>query len=222
MKKNDIIKKTIVLVRKELLGETTGHDWWHTWQVWQHARRIGREEHVDMFIVQMAALVHDLDDWKVTGGDESASQKKIARFLGQLGILTAEKEHILMIVRDLSYKSPTGRSVMTTKEGMVVQDADRLEALGAIGIARTFATGQKLGQELYNPTIKPNLVQGRAEYKKQYTGEKKNTTINHFYEKLLRLETQMNTPTAKRIAKKRTLFMKTYLKEFIAEWHGRA
>lgn len=137
-----------------------------------------------------------------------------------MGLEKPDIDHVLEIIKDLSFKGHEEQSEMKTIEGKVVQDADRLEAIGAIGIARAFATGQKLGQEIYNPDIKPDLKMSRKEYKKQYTGERHNTSINHFYEKLLLLKDLMNTRTAKKLAEGRHKYMEEFLKEFFREWEG--
>jgi uncharacterized protein len=182
MNKKVIIEKTKDLVRKELEGESTGHDWWHSYIVWRNALKIGKKEKADLFIVQMTALLHDVGDWKIEGGVEGAGDSKITKWLKEMNVEESDINHIITIITDLSFKSPTQRSMMKTKEGMVVQDADRLEALGAIGIARSFATGQKFNQPIHDPDVKPRLEANKEEYKKMYSGQYKNTTINHFYE----------------------------------------
>lgn len=215
-----IIEKTKKYVEKELSGETTGHDWWHSFLVWRNAVNIGKTEKVDMFVVELAALLHDIGDWKIHGG-ESSGEQKIRSWLEMNGVDADKISHILSIIEDIAYKGPKANISQLSEEGKVVQDADRLEAMGAIGIARVFAMGQKLGQEIYNPEIKPNVEQDAREYRKKYTGEKKNTTINHFYEKLLFLKDRMNTRSGKKIAEHRHNFMKQYLDEFYKEWEGK-
>ncbi len=220
MTKKQVINKTAKYVKEQLAGESSGHDWWHVYRVWQNAIHIGKKEQVDMFVVELAALLHDLDDWKMTGGDPDAYIPKVTNWLNKMAVSDADIDHILRIIKDLSFKGHRERSIMLTKEGEVVQDADRLEGLGAIGIARAIATGQKFGQEIHNPHIKPMLNQSSDQYKKQYTGERKNTTINHFYEKLLLLADLMNTKTARKIARKRHRIMEDYLDTFFKEWEG--
>nr|MBA4404800.1 phosphohydrolase [Nanoarchaeum sp.] len=216
----DIVEKTKKFVEKELSGETTGHDFWHSILVWRNAVHIGKTENVDMSIVELAALLHDIGDWKLHSG-ESSGEQKIKSWLEMNNVDNDKILHILHIIENLAYKGPKADIIKLSNEGKVVQDADRLEGMGAIGIARTFATGQKLGQEIYNPNIKPNINQDAKEYKKQYTGEKKNTTINHFDEKLLFLKDRMNTQSGKKIAEHRHNFMKQFLDEFYKEWEGK-
>ena len=211
-----IITRTRDHVRKLLVGETTGHDWWHIQRVWKNAVAIGTEERVDLFVVQLAALLHDIGDWKFHDGDETVGPRMAKEWLESLDVDAATIAHVCEIISGLSFKGAGTQSPMRTREGMVVQDADRLDALGAIGIARAFAYGGFKGREIYNPTISPTHHASFEEYKKSA-----GTTINHFYEKLLLLKGLMNTPTAQRIAGERHAFMGEYLKRFFDEWDGR-
>lgn len=220
-KQKEIVQKTIKYVRGELEGEGSGHDWWHTWRVWKNAKHISKKEDVDSFVVELTSLLHDLDDWKLSGGDQDAYVPKVTSWLKKMQVDQKVIDHVLTIIKDLSFKGHKEKSVMKTKEGEVVQDADRLEAIGAIGIARAFASGHKFGQEIYNPNIKPLLNQSSAEYKTQYTGKRENTSINHFYEKLLLLKDLMNTKTAKDIAQSRHKYMEQFLVRFFQEWEGK-
>ncbi|MBI4163926.1 MAG: HD domain-containing protein [Candidatus Aenigmarchaeota archaeon] len=220
MNKKLILEKTAEFVKKELHGESTGHDWWHIHRVWETAIKIGEEEKADLFVVQLAALLHDIDDWKMHKGDDSVGPKRVKEFLEKLGVEPKIVSEVVEIISTLSFKSPTTASKMITIEGKVVQDADRLDALGAIGIARCFSGGQKFGQTIYDPDIKPQLNMSPEDYKKQYTGERKNTSVNHFYEKLLLLKDQMNTKTGKLIAEQRHKFMENFLERFYKECEG--
>jgi uncharacterized protein len=218
----EIIRKTQEYVKAELGGETTGHDWFHVYRVLKIAITIGSEEGADMFVVRLAALLHDIADWKMNGANSEIGPKKARKWLETLNVDPKTTQHVCDIIKEMSFKGEASRSKIKTKEGMVVQDADRLDAMGAIGIARAFALGQKLEQEIYNPEIKPITNLTAKEYRKQYTGERRNTTINHFYEKLLLIRAQMNTRTARKIANKRHAFMEAYLKRFYEEWDGKA
>ena len=216
MNKEEIIQKTAQFVREHLEGESTGHDWWHTYRVWKMALRIAKEEKdVNIFVIQLAALLHDIADWKFHGGDESIGVKLAREWLEKLGVDEKTINNVCEIIKEVSFKGAGVKSKPKTKEGMIVQDADRLDALGAIGIARCFATGAKLNQEIYNPEIKPKFHKTFEEYKNSKT-----TSINHFYEKLLLLKDLMNTETARRIAEGRHKFMEEFLDRFFREWNG--
>ena len=217
MNEEDVIKKTAEFVRKRLGKEVTGHDWWHAYRVWKMALRIAKEEgDADLFVVQLAALLHDIADWKFCQGDTTLGPKIAEKWLRKLGVKEKIISHVCEIIREISFKGAGVKSEMKTKEGMIVQDADRLDAMGAIGIARCFATGAKLNREIYNPQIKPKLHKTFEEYKNS-----ESTSINHFYEKLLLLKDLMNTKTAKKIAEKRHKFMEQFLDRFFKEWDGK-
>ena len=212
---NHIRNKAEKFAKETLKGDCTGHDWHHIERVRKIALYIGKKEKADLFIIDLASLLHDVGDYKFTGGDEKKGPKIIKDFL--ISIDTGEDiiEEVCNIIEKLSFKGAGVASVPETLEGKIVQDADRLDAIGAIGIARTFAYGGYKGQEIYNPEIKPYLHKNFEEYK-----EKKTTTINHFYEKLLLLKDIMNTKTAKKIAEKRHSIMKEFLDNFHSEWEG--
>jgi len=216
MDKNDVIKKTKDYVRDTLGGESSGHDWWHVYRVWKIAQHIGEKEHADMFIVETAALLHDIADYKLHGGDEEIGPRTAREWLESLQVSESEIEHICNIIRNLSFNGANVKTEMPTKEGMIVQDADRLDALGAIGVARTFAYGGHKGREMYDPNIKPVMHSSFEEYKKNNS-----PTINHFYEKLLLLKDLMNTDIAKQLATGRTKYMEEYLDKFYKEWEGK-
>jgi uncharacterized protein len=214
---NEIVKKTADHVAQLLSGEGTGHDWWHVQRVWQMAKRIGREEGADLFVVELAALLHDIADWKFHGGDEQAGSRAVREWLMTQSVDRPVVDHVCQIIDDLSFKGAGVRIVMKTKEGMVVQDADRLDALGAIGIARAFAYGGHKGREIFNPEILPTLHQSFEEYKKS-----NGTTINHFHEKLLLLKDLMNTQMGREMAERRHEYLLNFLKRFRLEWEGKA
>ena len=213
--REDIIKKTEEFVREKLKKEATGHDWWHAERVRKLALRIAKEEKdVDLFVIQLAALLHDIADWKFHGGNATIGLKLAEEWLKKLKVEEEIISRVCEIIKEISFKGAGVKSKMKTKEGMIVQDADRLDAMGAIGIARCFATGAKLNREIYNPEIKPQFHKTFEEYKKA-----KSTSINHFYEKLLLLKDLMNTKTAKKIAEKRHKFMEEFLDRFFKEWN---
>lgn len=212
----DIIEKTREYVEQTLKGEGSGHDWWHVYRVWKMAQHIAQgEKDVDLFVVELAALLHDIADWKFNGGDEDTGAKVSREWLTKLGVDKAVVDHVCDIIATSSFKGAEVKSEMKTLEGKVVQDADRLDAIGAIGIGRTFAYGGHTNREMYNPDIKPEMHTTAEQYKNN-----KSPTINHFYEKLLLLKDLMNTDTAKKIALERHKFMEEYLDRFYKEWEG--
>ncbi len=209
-----VVALTVEHVRTELAGEATGHDWFHTERVWRNAVRIGTEEGADLLVVQLAALLHDIADWKFSG-DETAGPREAESWLTAIGLADATIAHVCEVIARLSFKGAGVEDALTSLEGRVVQDADRLDALGAIGIARAFAYGGYKHRLIYDPGIPPHLHATFEEYRTS-TG----TTINHFYEKLLLLKDRMHTRTARRIAEERHRFMEEFLKQFHREWRG--
>jgi uncharacterized protein len=207
--------KTAEYVRSLLVGEGSGHDWWHIYRVWKMSVRIAKEENANLLVVELAALLHDIADWKFNDGDEEVGPAKARAWLQSLMVDEEVIAQVCQIVRDISYKGACVATPMPTIEGQVVQDADRLDAIGAIGIARTFAYGGSKAREMYNPEQNPVLHQSFEQYKK---GD--GSTINHFYEKLLLLKERMNTATAKRLAQHRHRVMEEFLDEFYLEWEG--
>ncbi|MBE0638155.1 MAG: HD domain-containing protein [Bacteroidales bacterium] len=210
-----IIQTTIAFVKQHLAGGEGGHDWWHIYRVWKMARRIAVEEQANPLVVELAALLHDIADPKFHGGDEEIAPRLAADFLAGQGVDKNTIDHVVNIIRNMSFKSSLGQIEFHSKELEVVQDADRLDAIGAIGIARAFNYGGFKNRPLYDPEIKPKPNQTKEEYKKSDA-----PTINHFYEKLLLLKDKMNTATGKRIAEKRHHFILAYLERFYAEWNG--
>ena len=215
--RQSIIDQTRDYVKKTLEGEGSGHDWWHVYRVWKMAQRIAKEEvDADSFIVELAALLHDIADWKFNDGDVTAGSKVAREWLEKLKIQKDVTSHICEIIEETSFKGSGVKFKMRTIEGMIVQDADRLDAIGAIGIARTFACGGHKGREIHNPNIKPELHNTFEQYQKSV-----GPTVNHFYEKLLLLKDLMNTTSAKKIARERHKYMKSYLDRFYKEWDGK-
>jgi uncharacterized protein len=193
--------------------EGSGHDWWHVYRVWQMAQRLGALEGADDGVVQLAALLHDLGDHKFHGGDASVGPRMAREWLAQQRAPDDVIEHVAEIIRDLSFKGAGVETPMRTLEGRVVQDADRLDAIGAVGVARTFAYGGHKNRLMYDPNIPPQM-HGSFEAYKSSTAP----TINHFYEKLLLLKDRMNTDAARQIAESRHQFMEAFLTQFYAEW----
>ena len=192
MNKKEIIKKTAKFAEDKLSGEASGHDWWHVYRVWTNAKHIGKKEKVDLFVVELAALLHDIADWKFHDGDDSVGPKQAREWLQKLDVDESIITHVCQIIKNVSFKGAGVKTKINTIEGMVVQDADRLDAVGAIGIARVFAYGGSTEREIYNPNIKPKKHNSFEEYKKE-TG----SSVNHFYEKLLLLKKLMHTKTQK-------------------------
>lgn len=216
MNKKQIITNTEEFVKGKLLGEGSGHDWWHIKRVWDLAKNIAKDENVDIFVVELGALLHDIADWKFTGGDESVGPRIAGEWLVSQGVEDDVIRIVKEAIEDVSFKGAGVMKKNRSREGEVIQDADRLDAVGAIGIARCFAYGGHKGREMYNPEIKSVMHQTSEEYKKNSS-----PSINHFYEKLFLLKDLMNTKTAKKIAEGRHEFMEDYLKEFFAEWEGK-
>ena len=217
MTKDLIIANTITFVKTTLKDAEGGHDWFHIERVFKNAILISREEEVDVFVVSLAALLHDIADPKFYNGDESIGPKVASTFLKEQQVQTDVIKHVINIIKFISFKNSLekGNKKFTSKELDVVQDADRLDAIGAIGIARCFNYGGFKNRALYNPEIIPNLNMTKEEYKKSSA-----PTINHFYEKLLLLKDTMNTVSGKKIATKRHNFMEVYLNQFYDEWNG--
>ncbi|MBU1373487.1 MAG: HD domain-containing protein [Bacteroidetes bacterium] len=209
------IEKTIQFVKEELQNAEAGHDWWHIERVWKTAKNIAKEENVNLEVVEFAALLHDIADAKFHDGDEEIGPRIAGEFLNSIMVNDSTIIHVQQIIRNMSFKSSLGKLNFTSPEMLVVQDADRLDAIGAIGIARAFTYGGFKNRELYNPKIKPDINISKEAYKKSTA-----PTINHFYEKLLLLKDKMNTTTGKKIAAQRHEFMEQYLQQFYAEWNG--
>lgn len=211
-----IIDKTVEFVKETLSEAEGGHDWWHIYRVWKNAQHIAQAEgDVDVLVVELGALLHDIADSKFHGGDEEIGPKTAHQYLTSLDLPEDVVAHVENIVRYISFKGALEGQKWTSPELSVVQDADRLDAIGAIGTARTFNYGGHIGRALYDPNIKPNLEMTKEEYKNSTA-----PTLNHFYEKLLLLKDMMNTQTGKEMAEGRHKFIELYLEQFYAEWEG--
>jgi len=216
MNKKEIIRETEKYLEKRLQGEGTGHDFWHVLRVAEMAKKIARKEGGDLFLVELAALLHEIADWKFAKKGKQTAAEKIDRLLQELKVNPEVINKVIEIENNISFKGAGVKDKMKSLEGKIVQDADRLDVLGAIGIARAFAYGGYLQREIYNPKIKPKLHKTFAEYKKS-----EGTSINHFYEKILLVRDRLNTKTAKIIADKRQKFTEKYLEQFFKEWKGK-
>lgn len=210
-----LITTTEQFVKKELAGAEGGHDWWHIYRVWKSARKIAAGEQVDMLVVELSALLHDIADSKFHGGDESIGPRKAREFLESIGAPEATIQHVVDIIVNISFKGGHNNGAFYSPELGVVQDADRLDAIGAIGIARTFNYGGFKNRAIYDPAIQPDLHMTKEQYKNSTA-----PTINHFYEKLLLLKDKMNTATGRQLAEERHVFMETFLEKFYEEWEG--
>lgn len=206
------LNKTENFIRSEFESEGSGHDWWHIYRVRKMALKIAEKEGGDIFLIEISALLHDLDDWKINSGKHLNKTKK---WLEKIGVNESQQDKILQIIDEVSFKGAGVETKANSKEAQIVQDADRLDAIGAIGIARTFAYGGNKNRLIYHPDIKPTLHQSFDDYKKTTA-----PTINHFYEKLLLLKNRLNTNTAIAIAENRHKFMEDFLTRFFDEWEG--
>ncbi|MFN0255262.1 HD domain-containing protein [Pedobacter ureilyticus] len=212
----DILTQTINFVKNTLANAEAGHDWFHIERVYKTAQTINETEKADTLIVALAALLHDIADSKFNDGDEEIGPQKAGDFLASIGVQPEIINEVKLSIKNLSFKASFGEISYASKELNVVQDADRLDAIGAIGIARAFTYGGFKNRVLHDPAIKPNLQMTKEEYKNTTA-----PTINHFYEKLLLLKDLMKTETGKAMAKERHDFMLAYLDQFYAEWEGK-
>lgn len=215
MTNQNLINDTIAFVKKELENAEGGHDWFHIERVYKNAVLIANGENCDILIVQLGALLHDIADSKFHDGDENVGPKKARLFLESKNVPENTITHVVNIIENISFKGGHEVQKFASLELDIVQDADRLDAIGAIGVARTFNYGGFKNRVIYNPEIKPNLNMSKEEYKNSDA-----PTINHFYEKLLLLKDKMNTKTGKEIANQRHDFMELFLTQFYAEWNG--
>ncbi len=215
MTENQIISKTIDFVKETLNNAEGGHDWFHTQRVFNNAKLIAKDEAVDLFVVSLGALLHDIADSKFHHGNESVGPKIAGDFLKSLKVKKEVIDHVIMIIEHISFKGGNITQKFKSPELDVIQDADRLDAIGAVGIARCFNYGGFKNRALYDPDIAPNLTMTKDEYKNATA-----PTLNHFYEKLLLLKDRMNTKTGKRLALQRHAFMEQFLAQFYKEWKG--
>lgn len=211
----DLISRTKIFVETTLADAEGGHDWWHIYRVWKMASKIAKTEDVDQEIVELSALLHDIADPKFHDGDETIGPRTAREYLESQNVDAATVEHVVNIIKHMSFKNSLETQTFNSKEMEVVQDADKLDAIGAIGIARVFSFGGHKGNAIHDPTMKPKLNMSKAEYKKS-----KGTSLNHFYEKLFLLKDMMNTETGKALAASRHDYMKEYVARFYSEFDG--
>ncbi|MFZ4930036.1 HD domain-containing protein [Chryseobacterium sp. Mn2064] len=208
------IDKTVEFVKEKLEGAEAGHDWFHIERVWKLAGKIADTEDCDKEVVELSALLHDIADPKFHNGDETIAPKISREFLESQNISEEVIQKVLFVIENISFKNRSQAPENPSIELKIVQDADRIDAIGAIGIARTFNFGGFKNNLMYDPAVKPNLGMSKEEYKKS-----NGTTINHFYEKLLLLKDLMNTPEGKRMAEERHQYMLNFLDQFYKEWN---
>ena len=216
MTEEEIILATIEFVKEKLANAEGGHDWWHIERVYNNALSIAKSEKADLLTVSLAALLHDIADSKFNDGNEEIGPEIAIKFLQSIQVDQEIITHVENIIRNISFKGGNFTKTFTSTELSVVQDADRLDAIGAIGIARAFNYGGFKNREIYNPNIVPDLQMTKEVYKNSAA-----PTINHFYEKLLLLKNKMNTPAGRSMAEERHLFMETFLQQFYQEWAGK-
>lgn len=213
IRQKEVLFETEKYIKHHFGGEGSGHDWWHISRVRDLSLKISSQEGGNIYIIEMAALLHDLDDWKLVDHEH---ENKTEAWLKKLEILETDVQKIIEIINQVSFKGAGVETKATSLEAQIVQDADRLDAIGAIGIARTFAYGGNKGRLMYDPEIKPEMHDSFEAYKKTTA-----PTINHFYEKLLLLKDLINTQTAKKIAESRHRFMENFLLQFFNEWESK-
>lgn len=212
--KKKIVEKVLKYIQEDMAEDYSGHDFWHAWRVWRLACHLCKTVKVDRFTVELAALLHDCADWKFNDGDLDAGPREAGRLLRRLGVDKDRIHEVQEIIRHISFKGEGVKPEPMSPEGEVVQDADHLDSIGAIGAARTFAYGGAVGREIYNPNQEPLHFRNFAQYKNNHS-----SSINHFYERSLLMRDMMHTAEAKRIARYRHKYMERYLSEFMAEWN---
>lgn len=210
-----LVQRVAAHIKARFSSESSGHDWHHIHRVWKLARQIAGQEGANQEVAELGALVHDIADWKFHGGDDSVGPREAERLLRGEGASTEVIDAVVDIVATISYKGAGVTTRMKTLEGQCVQDADRLDAIGAIGIARCFAYGGHAGRQMYDPDVPPVLHATAEAYKAA-----KGTSLNHFYEKLFLLKDRMNTATGRRVAEARHRFMQDFEMQFLAEWNA--
>lgn len=215
-KQKQTVEKTVQLVKDTLGEEASGHDYFHIMRVRALAVRLAEEEGADVYVAELAALLHDIADWKFHDGDLSVGPRVASEWLQSLGESKETIDRVAAIIKEVSYKGAGVTTTPESREGKVVQDADRLDALGAIGIARTFAYGGKFERQMYDPDQPPVMHQTFEEYKKA-----KGTTLNHFYEKIFLLKDRLNTDSARALAEERHKYVEEFVERFLQEWEGK-
>jgi uncharacterized protein len=216
MNSRKIIENTTLFVKESLKNSEGGHDWFHVERVYNISINIANKENADLFVVALGALLHDIADSKFHGGDENIGPKKAASFLKEQQVADEIIQHVVKIIKNISFKGGNFSQRFRSLELDCIQDADRVDAIGAIGIARCFSYGGFKNRSLYDPEIKPNVSMTKEEYKKSTA-----PSINHFHEKLLLLKDKMNTAAGKEIALERHVFMQNFLEQFYKEWEGK-
>lgn len=212
----DLIAPTAAFIADKFAHEGSGHDWAHSRRVWQTSRALAAQTPgADVLVVELGALLHDVADWKFHQGDEEAGPRAARQWLAGLAAPEALIAHVERIIREISFKGLGVPTPMSSLEGQLVQDADRLDAIGAIGVARAFAYGGHQGRPLHDPAVAPVAHESFAAYKQNVA-----PTLNHFYEKLLHLRERLHTPAARRVAEERHAFLETFLAQFLREWAG--
>ena len=211
----DWISRTADFVREKFATDPSAHDWWHLWRVWQVARRLATDEGATVWIVELAALLHDIADWKFCDGDLTIGPQRAAEWLAGIGVPTEIQQRGAEIIAGVSYRGAGVPTPMSTLEGACVQDADRLDAIGAIGIARAFSYGGHRGRILFDPDQPPQLHDSSDAYR-----QSQGPTWNHFHEKLLLLRDRMQTATGRRWAEERHAYLEQFLQQFLREWNG--
>lgn len=211
-----ILEQTVSFVRETLKDAEAGHDWFHIERVWKNSLLIAKSEDCNLEVVQLAALLHDIADSKFHGGDDTVGPRKAREFMESINVDAKTVNHVVAIIENISFKGGNAVKTHSSIELDIAQDADRLDAIGAIGIIRAFHYGGFKNRTIYDPEIAPQLGMSPEEYKKSEA-----PTVNHFYEKLLLLADKMNTETGKKIARNRHIFMEQFLAEFYTEWEGK-
>ena len=211
----DVISLTVQFVKQKLVCAEGGHDWFHIERVWKNAQIISSSENGNQLVIELASLLHDISDYKFNDGDEQIGPRLAESFLESINVERAIIKEVVFIVENISFKGGHNEVIKKTIELKIVQDADRLDAIGAIGIARAFSFGGFKGSLMYDPNQKPNINQSEEEYKKN-----NGTTINHFHEKLLLLKNLMNTKTGEKLAQNRHNYMIVFLQQFHSEWNS--
>ena len=209
-----LIERVAAQIRRRFVGESSGHDWYHIQRVWKLTQQIAAQEGANLEIAELGALVHDIADWKFCAGDETVGPREARRLLSDEGVPGDVIEAVADIVATISFKGAGVTTAMKTLEGQCVQDADRLDAMGAIGIARCFAYGGHAGRAMYDPDVHPTMHATAEAYKSA-----KGTSLNHFHEKLFLLKDRMNTAGGRAMAEERHRYMKEFVDRFLHEWN---
>jgi uncharacterized protein len=217
MTDRELIAAVAADVKDKMTGEASGHDWWHVYRVWKLAERLAEQERADHTVVALGALLHDIADWKDHGGDSTVGPRVTREMLEQHGAAADVVDRVATIVGEVSYKGADAKDRPSTVEGQAVQDADRLDAIGAIGIARVFTFGGHRGRLMFDPENETTVLATMEEYAKIPNS----SSVKHFYDKLLLLKDRMNTAAAKAIAAERHAYMEQFLERFYAEWEGK-